>query len=422
MNRELEPRSAGLDRRDLLRAAGAAALCATNARALGPQRDLSENVLVVIELRGGNDGLNTLVPWRDERYYELRPLLALPRRGLLRVGDGAHALAPELARLHARFERGQAAAWQGVGYPQPNLSHFRSRDVWAAAAPRESSPSDGWLGRWDEELRADLAQAATPAAPRLLAIGTDVVPLALRSAQGEPLAFGSPVAFQLRAPAGERTAAGESMRLQTLRRLHASPASNARVAELQRAFEAARRASERVARLHERETRVRFPGDSLGRALASVAKMIAGELGARCYHVTLDGFDTHTSQGRDHPLLLARLDAALDAFLDELQAHGLFERVLVMTTSEFGRRVAESGVGSEAGTDHGTASVQFLAGGRVRAGVHGESPDLWALDEHGNLRHTLDFRAVYAAVLEDWLGGDARTVLGRAWQKPRLFA
>ncbi len=369
----------------------------------------------MLELRGGNDGLNTVVPYRDDRYYALRPRLALQRKRLLPLGDDQNAFARQLERLHRRFERGQLAVVQGVGYPDTNLSHFRSQDVWAAADPDDPQPRTGWLGRLHDDVLA--AGDAEPTA--LLAVGTDVVPLALRGARSVPPAVGDPATFRLRVPGaaehGER-------RLEALRRLNSAPARDERTASLQAAFDAARRASDRVFALRNQRPGAQFPGDSLGRALETVAKMIRGELGARCYHVTLDGFDTHTSQTQDHPALLGRLDAALDAFLESLEKQDLLRRVLVMTTSEFGRRPTESGLGPDAGTDHGTASMMFLAGGRVRGGVHGEQPDLASLDPNGNLLHTIDFRQVYATVIEGWLGGEATAVLGRRWPKLELFA
>lgn len=365
--------------------------------------------LVVVQLRGGNDGLNTVVPRRDPRYEALRPVLALPRRNLLGL-DADNAFHPNLKRLASWYERGRLAVVHGVGYPHQNLSHFCSQDVWDAARTDESRPTEGWLGRWALQAWAAAGEPGDPPPALVLACGGEV-PLALRTARWLPPAVAELEGFRLQAGGSD----GGRGRVEAIAALHAGGDDDPDLARVHRTVRAALDVGQRLERLRGPRA-ARYPGSDLGRALELVGRGIAGGLDARVYHAVLDGFDTHTRQLEEHGRLLTTLDAALDALLSDLEAQGELERTLVLTVSEFGRRPAESGIGSAAGSDHGAASLLFLAGGTVRPGLHGNQPDLEALDPIGNPRHDVDFRRVYATVVEGWLGGDAESVLGRRFE------
>ena len=377
--------------------AGLAALPRWMRCAAAPVTGDPSRVLVVVQLMGGNDGLNTVVPLDDDRYARLRPNLALRKQQVLAL-DERNGFHSSLANLRARFGEGEVAIVHGVGHAHPNLSHFRSQAIWEAASEQGSASRDGWLGRHHDACD----RAGSPVA--LLALGRDSLPLALRSRTSAFPAIPDLAAWRLQgsAPVIEGEEGEDSL---------------GRVRDCMRS---ALEASEALGRASGRSTRAAYPDHPLGRSLKSAADVVVAGLPVRCVWVTLPGFDTHTEQLEEHARLLARLDASLDAFLADLETEGAHERVLVATISEFGRRPAESGLGELAGTDHGTASTLLVAGARVRGGILGEQPDLDDLDPHGNPGHRVDFRSLYATLIEDWLGGNAEPVLGAAYPKLEL--
>jgi uncharacterized protein (DUF1501 family) len=414
-----------LTRRDFLSAssacAGAAALGpAWLARAARAPRDpcAAERVLVVIELRGGNDGLDTLIPFEDDVYHRLRPALA-KRDGLHRVDD-LNRLHPALERTARRFAAGQALAIQQVGYAPTNLSHFESQDIWHEGSTAALRAGRGWLGAWRDAGSVPAEDAALD----LLALGDAPLPLALRGRGPLPPAVRALPGFRLRGyrGAGPEAEREDALRLAALRAVNSAPTDDPALDLVQTAFAGADAACTALARAAAHRSAVSYPGTALARNLRSVAAVIASGLTTRVFHVVHDGFDTHTDQARDHPRLLAELDQAVDALLEELAQLNALERTLVLTTSEFGRRVAENGSGVEAGTDHGAASVLLLYGGKLRGGVLGGQPRLDALDANGNLPVAIDFRRVYASVIEGWLGGDAAAVLGERFEPLELFS
>lgn len=367
-----------------------------------------ERKLVVLELAGGNDGLNTLVPFEDDFYHRARPTIALAREQLLCV-DELNGLHPALVQVRERLARGELAIVRDVGYPGSNLSHFTSGDIWATATPEPLSTPSGWLGRWAELERApELA---------LLSLGLDCAPRLVRGDVRIPPAV--PDLAQFRFDAGGD---GEGRaRLRAFQALSSAPTKDSERAWVRDAIAMARQTSQQLAQAAQRARPVEYPGTSLGRDLAAVADVIASGLPARVFHVQQVGYDTHTKQSAMHGALLGQLDHALDAFLRDLTAQRRLDDVLVLSTSEFGRRVQENGTRGEAGTDHGAGSLLFLAGGRVRGGLLGAQPDLEGLDENGNMVHRVDFRSVYATVLSGWLGADDAAVLGAPWPKLPLL-
>ena len=399
-----------LTRRHLLRSSMAMAGLARLPRWLRSTEDdaSGERVLVIVQLDGGNDGLNTLVPWRDDRYRSLRPALAIGAGELLRV-DEWNAFHPALARLARRFESGGVACVQSVGYPRPNLSHFQSKDIWDTAVSQDPLPADGWLGR-----------VASRSPVERLAIGSECLPRGFRSTVHPACAIYSLDECRIRTAPASAAETEVRARERLLVHLHAA-AGDGPEAIVRSGYESARAAVRELARVQAFAPSTRFPATSLGRDLEAVARILGAGVQTRVFHVVQSGYDTHTDQARDHAELLATLDAALDAFLAEMEQQGRLDRTLVMTVSEFGRRARENGIGATAGTDHGAAGLQFLCGGRVRGGVHGGQPDLDALDPDGNMIQRIDFRQVYATVLSRWLGTDAVAVLGMEHECLDLF-
>lgn len=361
--------------------------------------------LVVLELFGGNDGLNTLVPFEDDDYRRLRPLLGLSRASCLPLGeiDETQGLHPSLARLRERFGRGQVALVRGVGYPEPNLSHFTSRDIWSSARTHSVPSADGWL--WGARGGGD---------PALLALGNDTAPPIARGASGAALSIPELADFHL-GSAGAMDPSEDAARRAAFAALAQAPRGLAQAEYAALRLREALASSERLSSAARTSRGVDYPGTALARDLASCADVLASGLSTRLFHVQHDGYDTHSRQLDTQAQLLDEVDRALDAFLRDLELQGRLEHTLVLVTSEFGRRAAESGVAREAGTDHGAASVALLVGGGVRGGIHGAPFDLAHLDGAGNPVYGVDFRSVLREALQGWMGVDSRAILDGDW-------
>jgi uncharacterized protein (DUF1501 family) len=366
-----------------------------------------DRILVVLQLAGGNDGLNTLVPFGNDDYYRARPTLAVPKNSVLRINDeiGMH---PGLADLKALYDGGHLAILQGVGYPNPNRSHFRSMEIWETAAASDKTLKYGWIGRY-----FDNACAGEPKPTLGVAIGSSA-PLTFRNTHQIGVTLQNPEQYRWFDQATmEAPAAGK----QTFRNLNATGASPAAPASrsgaaldfLQRTAMNAQVSSDQIREAASRyHSTVSYPNNGpLAASLKLIASLIAGGIGSRVYYASIGGFDTHSNQRGQHQQLLGQLASSVSAFQQDLKAQGNASRVLLMTFSEFGRRVAENASG---GTDHGTAAPMFLFGEPVRAGLYGRQPSLTDLD-NGDLKFDTDFRSVYATVLEKWLGADSVRVL-----------
>lgn len=380
-----------LSRRDFLRAAasGAAAFGALPAllRALADAAEGGAGglrSLILVELKGGNDGLNTVVPYADARYHELRPRLAVPRERVLRL-DEALGLHPALEPLWPLWRERALAVALGVGYPEPNRSHFRSIDIWETASDAREYRGEGWLAAAFSEAgerrgwAADGIVLGEPEAGPLSGPGARAIVLR------EPEAFFRN-ARRLREAAGrtENPALAHILKVQ---------------ADVHRAAEA----------LEERLSAApaagaEFPKNPFGRQLETIARLLSARTPVPVFKATLGGFDTHANQQKTHERLLGELAGGLAALRKALGVAGLWDRCLIMTYSEFGRRARENG---SAGTDHGTAAPHFLLGGRVRGGLYGRQPPLDRLED-GDLRHTLDFRSLYATAARGWWGLPAK--------------
>ena len=365
-----------------------------------PSANPDARILVILELEGGNDGLNTVIPYTDDEYYKARPGIGIERGAVLRVNDtlGFH---PSMDGFKELYDEGMLAIVQGVGYPQQDRSHFRSMDIWQSASLDAAAPDRGWLGR---ALDAGAKSSESDAAA--LAIGVQRLPLALTAANVNVPTIADIAGFRLNA-GGENAPAKQ--RRELMRRL-ARPNQETRgeLAFLQRAATSAYNTADRLSDIsREYQPAASYPGTRLAENLKLIAQMIAGDLGARIFFVSHGGFDTHAQQSGAHQALLAELAAAVRAFYADLKGHGLADRVVLATYSEFGRRVKENG---SLGTDHGAASQMFVVTSG-KGGIYGEHPSLTDLDE-GDLKFHTDFRAVYATLLEKWLGYDAEPVLG----------
>ncbi len=374
-----------MNRRNFIRAAGAAAALswlpwpAQAAIARGDKR-----LLVLVELKGGNDGFNTLIPYTDAEYYRLRPGIAIPREQVLPL-NGSAGLHPELRALLALWQAGELALVQNVGYPKPNLSHFRSIEIWDTASASSEYLDAGWLTR------------AFIAAP--LPAGTAADGVVIGGAELGPLAGVAGRAVTLTNPE-------QFLRQSRLATPASAAAANPALAHVLRVEQGVSNAATRLRA--DRSFTTAFPAGNFGNAVRTAAQVAAADAGVPVIKLALNGFDTHVGQLARQARLLKDLAEGMVALKSALTELGLWDSTLVMTYAEFGRRPQQNQSG---GTDHGTASVHLLAGGRVRGGLHGTPPDFNRLDSTGNVQHAIDFRALYATVLERWWGMDAAGIL-----------
>lgn len=346
-----------ISRRAFLRSgvsvAAAAAVPAMLTGAVPNTTSCRQRALVVVELNGGNDAINTVIPIADPAYAHARPTLAVPRSRALML-DARTALHPAMRQMHRLYHSGRLAIIQGVGYPNPSRSHFRSMEIFHRG---DLSPqlTTGWLGRlWQETA------AHTPDRAALVHCGSEM-----------PEMFRAPLATPL------------AMKFDEQDRLPDDPAGASAIVQVSLA-----------------NTNAAYPAGRFGAGLAAFAQIIARDARPMMFHISLGGFDTHAKQAQTHAALLGALSSALAAFLDDLRSHGRDRDVMVIVFSEFGRRLKEN---TSAGTDHGCAGVMFLAGGSVHGGLYGACPSLTDLAD-GDLKHTVDFRDCYAAAA-NWMVG-----------------
>ncbi|GAC1660177.1 MAG: DUF1501 domain-containing protein [Candidatus Elarobacter sp.] len=359
-----------------------------------------DRVLVVINLQGGNDGLNTVVPFGNPDYYRYRPSIGIPPSEVLRLDDTV-GFNPALAPFKKLYDGGSVAIVQGVGYPDPDHSHFRSTEIWQTAQPN-GYESTGWLGRY-------LDTASLPKSNLFNAVAiSNVLPEALISHTTDVPAVDALRGYGLRSDktSGNREAFHEFVRDTTV------PFRSPFLAEVAEIEDHAQRGAEELPKLVAGyQPQATYPATPLGRSLALAAQIVGSKLGTRVLYVNHGSFDTHVTQKQTQDRLLADFANAIAAFYQDLAAHGNDKRVLTMTFSEFGRRVAEN---ASRGTDHGEAAPAFLIGGGVKGGLYGQHPDLGRLNA-GNLPFTTDFRQIYATVLERWLGRPSVPIVGGAF-------
>jgi uncharacterized protein (DUF1501 family) len=404
---------AAITRRDLLATGLAAAPILTFSRMVpglfaqaAEQRPGRDNrILVVVELPGGNDGINTVVPYADEGYFRARKQLRLPKEKLIRLDDRV-GLHPALKPLAPTWEAGQLAIVQGVGYPNPSRSHFASRAVWHTGYPDPMEHRvNGWIGSG-----ADRAARSRQA----VFIGQGQVPLALRGRVKMALSVDRPEDIRFDATLLSRGPAA-------LVPAGQPPEGDSLLAVARRAALDAWTATDLFATIRGGEA-TSYPPTELARHLGLVAACVKAGFGASVYYLVHQGegnggYDTHFQQLPTHEALLWELASAWQAFFADLARARLSERVALLAFSEFGRRVEEN---ASAGTDHGTAGPVLVGGGAVRGGLVGKTPNLNDL-EGGDLKISTDFRQVYATILEDWLDIAPSAVLGSVHKKLPLF-
>ncbi|HTS16688.1 MAG TPA: DUF1501 domain-containing protein [Verrucomicrobiae bacterium] len=380
-----------------------------------------ERVLVVVQMGGGNDGLNTVVPYGLDDYYRVRNTIYIEPDRVLKLNDTV-GLHPNLARLKAMYDDGRMAIVQGVGYPNPDRSHFRSMEIWHTADPQSKTVAYGWLGRYvDNECPGCDAQANRINPMGAIGLNSEM-PLALKSRRGLSIAMDNPDAFRWTPLAEEaRDPKHAAATFEKLNHVVTASLDNPEIARLDFLSRVAMNAELSSTRIREIVKKYKpgpvrsYPNSGLARQLQTVAELIGGGLDTRVYYVSLGGFDTHANELGTHGRLMTELSEGIDAFYSDLDRQGNGDRVLTMTFSEFGRRVAQN---ASDGTDHGTAAPMFLFGRCVKPGIYGTHPDLQPdkLD-HGDLKFATDFRSVYSTVLENWLGAKSAPILGQSFEK-----
>jgi len=375
---------------------------------LHAQPNSRERVLVVIQLSGGNDGLNTVIPYSNELYYKSRPKLAIPKDEVIKFNAelGMH---PSLRGVADLIESKQFCVLQGVGYPNPNRSHFESMDIWHSCQRKDARGTEGWLGRYFS-LSSQLANADTTDSLGLH-LGSEQLPLALVARGVQTPSLSSIDQLRWKGKPEENMAGKEEMELE---KKSAATTENSLLDFVSASTSAAIQASERLEKaLASPDSAGDFPNSQLGEKLKLVSRLLLADLNTKVYYVTLDGFDTHANQLLAHAGLMRQWSEALSAFHKRLNSAGLQDRVLVLTFSEFGRRVAEN---ASQGTDHGAAAPAFLSGPKLENSVIGTQPSLSDLDD-GDLKYHTDFRRLYATLIEDWLGASSKQVLASEYAK-----
>ena len=412
-----------LKRRDFLRAglvfgAGAAGLAAGyaavpdafaravfDAKAEGLAND---NVLVMVQLAGGNDGLRTVVPLQDPKLHDLRPQLAGPAvAGALAISQD-FGLNGKLAGVKRLFDAGRVAIVQGVGYPDPVFSHFESIRIWETADPARRS-INGWLGQLAAKNYDTLGHPLTTCA-----CGATDVPGALRDLQATITVIDDPKTYGF--SGGDPVEEAVTALYRDTPGIYGALFDTA-LATARDSIAALRDATAKYTPKATYTDQVRLVYQSknqLAAALQLAAELIVGGTGVKLLHVTLGGFDTHYTELNRHDDLMGYFDQSVSAFFQDLDAHGMADKVLLATWSEFGRRPAENASG---GTDHGAASPVLLIGSPVRGGFYGAAPSLGSLDSTGNLKYTVDFRSVYQEILESHLGADPKAILGAGFDR-----
>ena len=392
-----------LSRRELLQAISAMSLTAALPLSAQAKPADDNRILVVVELTGANDGFNTLVPYGDDNYYKLRPTLGI-RANKLRKIDDMHGFSPGMAGFERLYKNGQMAVVHGCGYDNPSYSHFTSAAYWHTGAPNGGEPY-GWLGRLADAIDPQLT-------PNFLINIDERQSLAVRAARHVPVVFDDPERFGRKGLYQSRTlldkGTGEN-----------ADSGNASQQFLEDVAQSARQASVQV---RQAWNNYKTPIDYgiLSMDLPKVAAMIHARLPSRIYHTAYrhNAFDTHVHQGELHQRLLTYVSDGIAGFMQDMKRIGRDKDVTLMVYSEFGRRPAEN---TSLGTDHGTANHVYLIGQPVKGGHYGQAPDFTRLNAEGNVNPTVDFRRVYATVMQQWMGADSAALLNGKFETLPVF-
>ncbi|PVY39643.1 DUF1501 domain-containing protein [Pontibacter virosus] len=349
--------------------------------------------LVVIQLSGGNDGLNTVVPYQNDLYYKARPTLAIPAREVLTLEKGL-GLNPAMEKIRLLYDQGYVSILNSVGYPDPDRSHFRSMDIWHSASASDEYLNTGWLGRYLDSLSGSSANYAAIEVD-------DTLSLALKGERYTGIAVQDVKRF---------FQATNDHFLKQAAQLHAQDHTHHQVDYLYKTLiDTQQSAGYLQEKTKVYRSKKEYPNGEFARNLKTIAELIASGVESRVYYASLTGFDTHVRQASQQANLLQELSEGLYSFVEDLRQQQEFDNTVIMVFSEFGRRVAQN---ASNGTDHGTANNLFLIGGKLKqAGVYNDGPNLQDLDQ-GDLRYSIDFRNIYATLLHNWLDGNAAGILG----------
>jgi uncharacterized protein (DUF1501 family) len=361
--------------------------------------DANGRRLMVVQLGGGNDGLNMVVPYRNDLYYKARPTLGIREQSGILSLDKELGFNPNMKGLKQLYDQGQVAVLNSVGYPNPDRSHFRSMDIWQSGSAADQYLSTGWLGRY---LDSNCPACQVPYNGLEV---DDTLSLAMKGELRKGLALKNPEKFH------------QITQNQFIARVSGEKPAGA-VTELDYLYKTLAETSSSADYLYQTskvyKSAVAYPNTEFGRNLKTTAELINSGIGSRVFYVSLTGFDTHARQQEQQGKLLGDLSAGLSSFMDDLQQAGNLNDTLVLVFSEFGRRVSQN---ASNGTDHGTANNVLLLGGGLRQkGILNDAPDLQNLLD-GDLRHQLDFRSLYATILHDWLQADDTAILGNRFER-----
>jgi uncharacterized protein (DUF1501 family) len=391
-------------------------------------------ILVLIQLAGGNDGLNAVVPYTNDYYYQARPAIGIPANDVLKLDDTL-GLNPAMTGFKSLFDAGHLSIVNGVGYPNPNRSHFRATEIWQTASDEDKYLTDGWLGRYFDNacqgcdptvginIGPRMPQAFSSHTPTGITLENPDSYRFIGSGQNddETLAYRSMYTpnpdDNVFGDAASNSGGSVSMVSGTVTLQNGQSALDF----LERTSMDAQVSSDKIRAIASKTpSSSKYPGNGLARNLQLVARLIAGGLPTRVFYVSQGGYDTHTSQRSGQDARLRELGDAVKAFTDDLTDMGEFDRVMIMTFSEFGRRVHENG---SQGTDHGAAAPMFLVGSHMKAGLLGAEPSLAPADlSDGDIQFNTDFRSVYASILESWLHTASTPVLGKQFPTMPLVA
>lgn len=364
-----------------------------------------DTVLVVCQLTGGNDGLNTVIPHSLDAYYKARPVLGIPADKVLKIDQnlGFH---PAMTGMHQLYQEKKVAIVQAVGYPNPNRSHFKSMDIWHSASP-DGRMNDGWIGR-----AIDLKLEHGAVDPVDVVGLSNEKPRALVGRKASIPCFASLTDIQ--------SMVGDADSERMLREIQGMAAMEGTVTRTiqdssKTALDAMATLKTKLATFTPKQT---YGNDEFGRGFKQIANLVGSNAHTRVVYFRAGGFDTHSRQAESHEKLLGGFSNAMLAFQREMEAIGKADKVMVLVFSEFGRRTYENG---SAGTDHGQAAPMFLVGKRVKGGLYGPNPTFDDLQD-GDLRWKTDFRQVYATALDDWMGSDSKVVLGESFNPLGVIA
>lgn len=349
-------------------------------------------ILVVLQLSGGNDGLNTIIPVQNDIYYSTRPKISISRKEALHLTDEA-GINPNLSFFKELYDNGELAVLNNVGYPEPNKSHFRSMDIWQSASQSNQYLNTGWLGRYLDETCSECETQ-----PHAVEIN-DLLSLAMKGEESMALAFKNYQKLH------------KSVQKEYFKQLTTADHEHHLTSYMYKTLRNTLQSSEHIfAESQSKFTRKTYPDTEIGKDFRTTASLILSNVSTNVFYLSVGSFDTHTKQNQKQNSLFRNINEAVEIFVKDMKENGKFQDILIMTFSEFGRRVAQN---ASLGTDHGTANQMFFIGGGLKEkGILNPLPDLTNLDD-GDLIYTEDFRKVYATILKNWLNSDDRKILGR---------